>query len=156
MEFCVLFFGQTQGWVIRQGMQLLVASALIATRRTAHAAQMSEQSSQRFSVYLESDDHNMREYVSRVLMMVCEVSASEATAIIKEANRDRWKNRALCGAWEEQIARHVYIGLTKAGLSAVILGPGEELACHDLPLASETYPDGSPIESEEDLPRYYQ
>ena len=119
---------------------------------TSHAKQC--------SVYLQNDDYNMREYVARVLMMVCEVSASEATAIMMEANRDRWRNKALCGTWEEPVARHIHACLEKAGLSAVItpaaLDDQNAAADQDNLVILETYLDGTPIESEDDLPRYYQ
>ena len=107
-----------------------------------------------FRVYLKNDNFNMREYVARVLMMVCEVSESEATAIMMEANRDRWKNLALCGTWEEELAQHIYDGMRSAGLCAVIAPVGDE---DDDQIEGDrpTYLDGSFIESE-DLPRYYQ
>jgi ATP-dependent Clp protease adapter protein ClpS len=113
------------------------------------------------SVYLQNDDFNMREYVARVLMMVCEVSSSEATAIMMEANRDRWRNMALCGTWEEPVARHIHACLEKAGLSVVITpaaADDDENGAADQGelVISETYLDGTPIESEDDLPRYYQ
>jgi ATP-dependent Clp protease adapter protein ClpS len=97
------------------------ASAYIVARGAMHAFTMSVQSAdvKKFSVYLQKDDHLMREYVSRVLMMVCEISSSEALAILMKANRD-YKNRALCGAWEEQLAKHIHTCLESAGLSVVI------------------------------------
>ena len=119
-----------------------------------------------FNVFLQRDDYNMREYISRVLMMVCECTQTQATEILMEANRDRWKNRALCGTYEEPLARHIHSCLVKAGLYAVIRpeqGSGD--TCDQDPADDddddeleivETYLDGTPIESEEDLPRYYQ
>jgi serine/threonine protein kinase len=97
------------------------ASAYIVARGAMHAFTMSVQSAdvKKFSVYLQKDDHLMREYVSRVLMMVCEISSSEALAILMKANRD-YKNRALCGAWEEPLAKHIHTCLESAGLSVVI------------------------------------
>ena len=141
---------------------LHAASASVVVRRVPCAARMSECArgdAKLFRVYLRNDDYHMREYVVRVLMMVCEVSSSEATSIIMEANKDRWKNRALCGTWEEQLALHVHAGLQKAGLTALLkpdeCGVDEEHSDQDEPIM-ETYLDGTPIESDEDLPRYYQ
>jgi ATP-dependent Clp protease adapter protein ClpS len=119
------------------------ASAYIVARGAMHAFTMSVQSAdvKKFSVYLQKDDHLMREYVSRVLMMVCEISSSEALAILMKANRD-YKNRALCGAWEEPLAKHMHTCLESAGLSVVITpfsGPNAGL------LASE------PIEVEDEI-----
>ena len=79
-----------------------------------------------YSVYLRSDNCTMRDYVSRVLMMVCEVSEREAREIIMALNRDRWTNRALVYSAEEVLARHVYAGIRSAGLSAVITPTAEE------------------------------
>ena len=136
-------------------------TARSAVRTVTMSERLSAPDAKQFSVYLQNDDYNMREYVSRVLMMVCEVSASDATAIMMEANRDRWRNRALCGTWEEPIARHIHACLQKAGLSATITpmleADGENgSANQDELVISETYLDGTPIESEDDLPRYYQ
>ena len=137
------------------------------TRGDIHMSAAPE-GARKFKVFLQNDDFNMREYVARVLMMVCYVTESEATSIMMEANRDRWKNRALCGIWEEPVARHVYTGLKRAGLSA-ILTPDDDVehnlepcmvmqdeagACDDD--SRPRYLDGTLIESDEDLPRYYQ
>ena len=124
----------------------------------AYAITMSAQSAgaKNFSVYLQKDDHLMREYVSRVLMMVCEISSSEALAILMEANRDRYNNRALCGTWEEPLAKHIHTCLESAGLSVVITpfsGPQDVEDGEDG--TEETYLDGTPIKRA-DLPRYYQ
>ena len=64
---------------------------------------MSEPSScaKMFRVYLQNDNYNMKEYVSRCLMMVMDASAADARAIMMQANKNRWSNRALCGIWEE-------------------------------------------------------
>ena len=69
-----------------------------------------------------NDGFNMREYVARVLMMVAYVTESEANSIMMEANYE-WSARI--GSWEEPVARHVYEGLTKAGLEALIKPVGE-------------------------------
>ena len=70
------------------------------------------------SVYLLNDGYNMREYVARVLMMVCSVSEREALSIMMGAD---WSGRALVGTWERPIAEHTYEGMTKAGLQAILL-----------------------------------
>ena len=70
-----------------------------------------------FGVYLLNDNFNMREYVQRVLMMVCEVSESQAMDVMMQAN---WNGNALVGSWEEDVAEHTYKALKKAGLMAVI------------------------------------
>ena len=67
------------------------------------------------AVYLLDDSFNMREYVARVLMMVCEVSESDAATIMKQAD---WEGGALIGTWEMELACHHYTGLTRAGLRA--------------------------------------
>ena len=105
-----------------------------------------------YNVYLENDSHNMREYVVRTLMMVCDISESDAFSITQEAN-DNWMS--LCGTWEHAIAEHIFTGLRKAGLSATMTSAsdndGEE---DDDP--RPRYLDGTLIESESDLPGWYQ
>ena len=80
-----------------------------------------------FHVYLEKDTINTREYVARVLMMVCELSEAEATSIMREASTN-WM--ACCGTWEGTIAQHVHDGMREAGLSVVItpVDDGRDLA----------------------------
>ena len=124
------------------------ASAYIVARGAMHAITMSVQTAdvQNFSVYLQKDDHLMREYVSRVLMMVCEISSSEALSILMEANRD-YKNRALCGAWEEPLAKHIHACLESAGLSVVIApfsGPQDVRAAMPAPSPPPPPPPPSP------------
>ena len=67
------------------------------------------------NVYLYDDSFNMREYVARVLMMVCELSESQASQVMMEAH---WEIRALIGTWEEPVAKHICEGLTQKGLSS--------------------------------------
>ena len=131
-----------------------VPSASIAARKAAHRVTMSEPSScaKMFRVYLQNDNYNMKEYVSRCLMMVMDVSAADARAIMMQANKNRWSNRALCGIWEEPLALHIHACLQKAGLSTIITPENGEVQDK----IEETYLDGSPIESEDDLPHYYQ
>ena len=76
-----------------------------------------------YGVYLYNDNYNMREYVSRVLMMVATISEMDAADSMMQAN---WNGRALVGTWEEVIAQHVYDGLTQAGLQAAIQQIDEE------------------------------
>ena len=72
---------------------------------------------QMYSVHLINDNFNMREYVARVLMMVCDISESQADSIMMSAN---WEYSALIGEWEKPIAEHIHEGMTKAGLQAAI------------------------------------
>ena len=69
-------------------------------------------------VFLMNDDFNMREYVSRVLMMVAYVSEDDASSIMMQAN---WGGRALVGTWEKEVAEHIHEGLSQAGLRAGIM-----------------------------------
>ena len=79
--------------------------------------------SEKFDVFLMDDSFNMREYVQRVLMMVCDVSESDANDIMMQAN---WGGRALVGSWEKDVAEHTYDGMRKAGLSAAIRPEADE------------------------------
>ena len=76
-----------------------------------------------YNVFLLNDNHNMREYVSRALMMVCELSESDAGDVMMQANRG---GQAVVGTWEGELAEHVYDGMTQAGLNAALWPVGEE------------------------------
>ena len=73
--------------------------------------------SNQYSVFLMDDGFNMREYVERVLMMVCYLSQSDANRLMMQAD---WNYSAKIGTWEQPVAEHVLQGLRKAGLSAAI------------------------------------
>ena len=75
-----------------------------------------------YGVFLLNDNFNMREYVQRVLMMVCEVSESEAMDMMMQAN---WNGRALVCSSEQEVAEHTYKAMKKAGLMAVIKADGD-------------------------------
>ena len=88
---------------------------LPATRPAPRLLATSTPSNQ-YSVFL-MDDGNMREYVERVLMMVCYLSQSDANRLMMQAD---WNYSAKIGTWEQPVAEHVLQGLRKAGLSAAI------------------------------------
>ena len=69
------------------------------------------------SVLLMDDGFNMREYVARVLMMVCELSESEADRLMMQAH---WEYSSVVGTWERPVAQHICDGLKQAGLHAAI------------------------------------
>ena len=79
--------------------------------------------SEEYSVFLMNDGFNMREYVSRVLMMVCYVDEARAERIMMEAN---WEYQACVGVYERPVAQHVLDGLRKAGLEAAMV-PSSDL-----------------------------
>ena len=70
-----------------------------------------------FRVYLLNDSFNMREYVARVLMFVCELTAEQANEIMMEAN---FAGQAVVGEYEKAVAEHVYSGMKQARLEAAI------------------------------------
>ena len=76
-----------------------------------------------YEVYLMDDSFNMREFVSRVLMMVCDMSEPEAERIMMQAN---WEYQALVGSWEEPVAQHIYDSLKRHGLSTAIQPQAED------------------------------
>ena len=53
-----------------------------------------------------------KEYVARVLVMVCSVSASEAASLAMQAGEVH------VGTWERAIAEHAYEGMTAKGVLA--------------------------------------
>ena len=63
------------------------------------------------SLYLTRGESDMDEYVVRVLMMACDVSASDATSIVMQANSD---GSARVGTWERAIAQHNHEGTARA------------------------------------------
>lgn len=134
---------------------LVIPLMLAGSRSSGVPSELSESRPKIFNVFLCNDNFNMREYVSRVLMMVCDVSESEATQIMMEANADRWRNRALCGTWEEALAMHVYSGMRAAGLSAAMVQVGVDEDSGDEGDDPPRYLDGTLID-DSDLPRYYQ
>ena len=101
----------------------------------------------RASVYLENNPYVLSDYVVRVLIMVCHISQSEARSMIEEAN-EMW--HAHCGTWDEALAEHIYDGMRKAGLSASIslVDEGDD--------PRPRYLDGTPIETNGDMPHWYQ
>ena len=72
---------------------------------------------EKYTVFLMDDGFNMREYVERVLMMVCYLSQTEAHSLMTQAD---WNYSARIGTWEQPVAEHVLKGLRKAGLRAAI------------------------------------
>ena len=131
-----------QGTARSPTMQAAAASALVV--RMSGSCEGAK-----YNVYLENDSYNMREYVVRVLIMVCDISDVEASSIVQEAN-DNWM--ALCGTWEEDLAEHIYEGMRKKGLSATIQQVDDTSDDDPRP----RYLDGSLIENENELPGWYQ
>ena len=76
-------------------------------------ATMSAAEPMMYQAVLYDDSFNRREYVARVLMMVCYLSEPEANAVMMRANR---RGGALIDTFEEPVALHIVAGLTKAGL----------------------------------------
>ena len=56
---------------------------------------------QLWHVQLFNDDFNMREHVSRTLMMVADLSAEEANRVMQATN---WNGAAVVGTWEREVA----------------------------------------------------
>ena len=63
------------------------------------------------SLYLTRGESDMDEYVVRVLMMACDVSASDATSIVMQANSVGY---ARVGTWDRAIAQHNHGGTARA------------------------------------------
>ena len=74
------------------------------------------------SVFLMNDSFNMREYVARVLMMVCDLDEEKAEMIMMEAN---WNYSTRIGTWKRPVANHILEGLQKAGLHANLVEENE-------------------------------
>eukprot|EP00964_Phaeocystis_antarctica_P011071 scaffold6084_cov63-Phaeocystis_antarctica.AAC.1 len=68
-----------------------------------------------FSLHLRRDQTHSEEYVARVLMMVCSVSAAEAASLSTKVGEVR------VGTWERAIAEHAYEGITAKGVLADLI-----------------------------------
>eukprot|EP00964_Phaeocystis_antarctica_P099100 scaffold64998_cov79-Phaeocystis_antarctica.AAC.1 len=79
-----------------------------------------------FSLHLRKYQTQPKEYVARVLVMVCSVSAAEAASLAMQTGAVH------VGTWERAIAEHAYEGITARGLLAdlvpVYVHRGEALA----------------------------
>ena len=104
----LLLAATSAAWTPNRLPATLPAPRLLATSATPSNA---------YSVFLMDDGFNMREYVERVLMMVCYLSQSDANRLMMQAD---WNYSAKIGTWEQPVAEHVLQGLRKAGLSAAI------------------------------------
>ena len=68
-----------------------------------------------FSLLLRGHQTRSEEYVARVLVVVCSVSAAEAAALATQAGEVR------VGTWERAIAEHAYEGITAKGVLAHLI-----------------------------------
>ena len=96
---------------------------LCAVEEQAETAEEEEDGPELYNVYLLNDNYNMREYVSRVLMMVTDLTESDAGDVMMQANHN---GRAVVGTWEAEVAEHVCDGMTQAGLQAALQAANRE------------------------------
>ena len=79
-----------------------------------------------FSLHLRRPQTRSEEYVARVLVMVCSISAAEAASLAMQTGE------VSVGIWERAIAEHAYEGITAkgvlAGLTPAYMHRGEALA----------------------------
>ena len=68
-----------------------------------------------FSLYLSPRQTQPEEYVARVLMMVCSISAAEASSLARQAGEVH------VGTWERSIAEHAYAGMAAKGVLADLI-----------------------------------
>ena len=131
----------------------LTSAALAPTARTPRAAMFVEPGVRRRTLYLENEScdgdwvltTHRRNYAKRVLIMVCGVTESDAQSIVEEAS-DNWV--AKIGTWEEALAQHIHDGMQKAGLLSTLVDEHED--------PRPRYLDGTFIESDCDMPHWYQ
>lgn len=108
---------------MRRAMEVAINAQRAAAAQAAEDEATEESSPQDYQVFLLNDNFNMREYVQRVLMLVCSISESDAMDIMMRAN---WGGGSLIGSYEKELAMHTYEGLQKAGLRAEIRPCGVE------------------------------
>ena len=94
---------------------------------------------QLWHVQLFNDDFNMREHVSRTLMMVADLSAEEANRVMQATN---WNGAASVGTWEREVAEHIRQGMTQAGSRSMrrLVWPAEAADWPRLPVAGSRLP----------------
>ena len=94
---------------------------------------------QLWHVQLFNDDFNMREHVSRTLMMVADLSAEEANRVMQATN---WNGAASVGTWEREVAEHIRQGMTQAGSRSMrrLAWPAEAADWPRLPGAGSRLP----------------
>ena len=94
---------------------------------------------QLWHVQLFNDDFNMREHVSRTLMMVADLSAEEANRVMQATN---WNGAASVGTWEREVAEHIRQGMTQAGSRSMrrLVWPAEAADWPRLPGAGSRLP----------------
>ena len=66
-------------------------------------------------MYLSPRQTQPEEYVARVLMMVCSISAAEASSLARQAGEVH------VGTWERSIAEHAYAGMAAKGVLADLI-----------------------------------
>ena len=107
------FSGPVATWLTtRTRTPVATAPQMCATEKPEAPAPGGAKEGSAFSLHLRPQQWQPEEYVARVLMMVCSVSAAEAASLATQGGEVH------VGTWEQAIAEHAYAGVTAKGVLA--------------------------------------
>ena len=107
------FSGPVATWLTtRTRTPVATAPQMCATEKPEAPAPGGAKEGSAFSLHLRPQQWQPEEYVARVLMMVCGVSAAEAALLTAQGGEVH------VGTWERAIAEHAYAGVTAKGVLA--------------------------------------
>ena len=107
------FSGPVATWLTaRTGTPVPMAPQICATEKPEAPAPGGAKEGSAFSLHLRPQQWQPEEYVARVLMMVCGVSAAKAASLATQGGEVH------VGTWERAIAEHAYAGVTSKGVLA--------------------------------------
>ena len=109
------FSGPAATWLTtRTRTPVATAPQMCATEKPEAPAPGGAKEGSAFSLHLRPQQWQPEEYVARVLMMVCGVSAAEAASLAAQGGEVH------VGTWERAVAEHAYAGVTWKGVLADI------------------------------------
>ena len=118
MAFALAAAMWTSSWsgamwlVARTRTPVATAPQMCATEKPEAPAPGGAKEGSAFSLHLRPQQWQPEEYVARVLMMVCGVSAAEAASLAAQGGEVH------VGTWERAIGEHAYAGVTSKGVLA--------------------------------------
>ena len=107
------FSGPAATWLTtRTRTPVATAPQMCATEKPEAPAPGGAKEGSAFSLHLRPQQWQPEEYVARVLMKVCGISATEAASLAAQGGEVH------VGTWERAIAEHAYAGVTAKGVLA--------------------------------------
>ena len=110
------FSGPVATWLTtRTRTPVATAPQMCATEKPEAPAPGGAKEGSAFALHLRPQQWQPEEYVARVLMMVCGVSAAEAASLAAQGGEVH------VGTWEQAIAEHAYAGMAAKGVLADLI-----------------------------------